>query len=99
MSRYSTLTEVASAQLKKCGFSATVLEKTGLSPMALAITIILGLLVWEQIDYLRKKKHLPGPTFKVPLIGSMMDSMAPTFDKYNSKWKSGNLSCVSVFNR
>ncbi|KAI8987315.1 cytochrome P450 [Mycotypha africana] len=29
----------------------------------------------------------------------MMDSMKPTFEKYNSKWKSGNLSCVSVFNR
>ncbi|KAI9245065.1 cytochrome P450 [Sporodiniella umbellata] len=28
-----------------------------------------------------------------------MDSMEPTFEKYNSKWKSGNLSCVSVFNR
>ncbi|KAI8050151.1 cytochrome P450 [Gilbertella persicaria] len=28
-----------------------------------------------------------------------MDSMKPTFDKYNSKWKSGDLSCVSVFNR
>ncbi|KAL7311712.1 RNA polymerase C-22 sterol desaturase [Mucor circinelloides] len=95
----STLTEVASEQLKKGGFSATIMEKTGLSPMALAITIILGLLVWEQVDYLRKKKHLPGPAFKVPLIGSMMDSMAPTFDKYNAKWKSGDLSCVSVFNR
>ncbi|KAI8378726.1 cytochrome P450 [Choanephora cucurbitarum] len=28
-----------------------------------------------------------------------MDSMRPTFEKYNSKWKSGDLSCVSVFNR
>lgn len=95
---YSTLSQVASDQLKK-EFSAIIVEKTGISPLALAITIFLGLLVWEQVDYLTKKKHLPGPAFKVPLIGSMMDSMKPTFDKYNSKWKSGDLSCVSVFNR
>jgi C-22 sterol desaturase len=74
-------------------------EKTGLSSIALAVTVILGLLVWEQIDYLRKKKHLPGPVFKVPIIGAMMDSMKPTFEGYNAKWQSGDLSCVSVFNR
>jgi C-22 sterol desaturase len=81
------------------GISNKIFEKTGLSPIALAVTILIGLLVWEQIDYLRKKKQLPGPSLKVPVIGSMMDSMAPTFDKYNAKWQSGDLSCVSVFNR
>jgi C-22 sterol desaturase len=81
------------------GLVASLVEKTGMSPIALVVTIIVGLFVWEQVDYLTKKKHLPGPSFKVPIIGSMMDSMKPTFDKYNSKWKSGDLSCVSVFNR
>jgi C-22 sterol desaturase len=85
--------------LKKEGFATRIIEKTGLSPITMAITAVLGLLVWEQVDYLRKKKHLPGPSFKVPIIGSMMDSMKPTFDKYNTKWKSGDLSCVGVFNR
>ncbi|KAF7730132.1 RNA polymerase C-22 sterol desaturase [Apophysomyces ossiformis] len=62
-------------------------------------TAILGLLVYEQLDYRRKKGPLPGPSFKIPIIGSMMDSMCPTFEKYHDKWESGELSCVSVFNR
>ncbi|KAG0174256.1 RNA polymerase C-22 sterol desaturase [Apophysomyces sp. BC1015] len=62
-------------------------------------TAILGLLVYEQLDYRRKKGPLPGPSFKIPVIGSMMDSMYPTFEKYHEKWDSGELSCVSVFNR
>jgi C-22 sterol desaturase len=85
--------------LNKGGFINGIMEKTGLTPLSLAITAAVGFLVWEQISYLRKKKHLPGPFFKIPIIGSMMDSMKPTFDKYNTKWKSGDLSCVGVFNR
>lgn len=85
--------------MKKVGFLARVTERTDLSPVALAIIIILGLLVWEQITYLSKKKHLPGPSYKIPIIGAMMDSMKPTFEGYVIKWESGDLSCVSVFNR
>lgn len=93
------MTQVASDQLKKWGYSSRITEKVVLSPFALTATVALGLLVWEQFHYLRKKKHLPGPVFKIPIIGSLMDSMMPTFDKYNTKWKSGSLSCVGVFNR
>lgn len=74
-------------------------DKTFFAPIGFATAAVAGFLIWEQVDYHRKKKHLPGPLFKMPLIGSLMDSMEPTFDKYNLKWESGNLSCVSVFNR
>ena len=93
---FSTLTAIASEQLK---YLSTMFNRAKASPLALSVAALAGLFLWEQIDYLRKKRHLPGPSYKVPLIGSMMDSMRPTFEKYNSKWKSGNLSCVSVFNR
>lgn len=86
-------------QIKEVIAEGLAADKAYFTPIGLASAAVAGFLVWEQVDYHRKKRHLPGPSFKMPLIGSLMDSMEPTFDKYNSKWKSGNLSCVSVFNR
>ncbi|PRP89669.1 C-22 sterol desaturase Erg5 [Planoprotostelium fungivorum] len=67
--------------------------------LALAASIVAGLLALEQISYRRKKKDLPGPTWKIPIIGAFLDSLYPTFDGYLAKWYSGPLSCVAVFDR
>jgi len=67
--------------------------------LTLAASIISALLVLEQVVYRRKKKDLPGPTWKVPIIGAFLDSLYPTFQGYLDKWYSGPLSCVSVFDR
>lgn len=66
---------------------------------AVVCSAVVGLFAYEQYVYLKKKKSLPGPSFKIPIIGAFMDSLYPTFEGYMSKWKSGELSCVSVFDR
>ncbi|KAG0838393.1 hypothetical protein G6F29_009329 [Rhizopus arrhizus] len=69
------------------------------STTVLVCSALVGLFAYEQYVYLKKKKSLPGPFFKIPIIGAFMDSLYPTFEGYMSKWKSGELSCVSVFDR
>lgn len=63
-----------------------------------SIAIIAALLVLEQSVYRYKKKHLPGATWTIPLIGKFADSMKPTMEGYMAQWNSGALSVVSVFN-
>ncbi|KAF7729259.1 RNA polymerase C-22 sterol desaturase [Apophysomyces ossiformis] len=70
-----------------------------LSTTAIVCSAVVGLFIYEQYVYLSKKKSLPGPKLKIPIIGAFMDSLYPTFEGYMKKWKSGELSCVSVFDR
>lgn len=37
--------------------------------------------------------------WKAPFIGPFLESVNPDFNKYHAKWKSGPLSCVSVFHK
>lgn len=37
--------------------------------------------------------------FKIPFVGPFFDSVKPSFEKYYTKWVSGDLSCVSVFHK
>jgi C-22 sterol desaturase len=60
--------------------------------------IILSLLALEQTVYRYKKRHLPGATWTIPVIGKFADSMKPTMEGYKAQWDSGSLSAISVFN-
>lgn len=60
--------------------------------------VFLALLVLEQSIYRRKKQHLPGDKWTIPLIGKFADSMNPTMEGYKKQWDSGALSAISVFN-
>jgi C-22 sterol desaturase len=60
--------------------------------------ILLSLLAVEQAVYRYKKRHLPGDTWTIPVIGKFADSMRPTMEGYRKQWDSGALSAVSVFN-
>ncbi|KAF7378407.1 Cytochrome P450 [Mycena sanguinolenta] len=60
--------------------------------------ILFGLLVLEQTVYRAKKRHLPGDSWTIPIIGKFADSMKPTMESYKKQWDSGVLSAVSVFN-
>jgi sterol 22-desaturase len=51
------------------------------------------------VCYQRNRKGIAGPRFKIPVMGSFLDSLNPTFEGYVSKWESGPLSCVSVFHK
>ncbi|KIK47971.1 hypothetical protein CY34DRAFT_73029 [Suillus luteus UH-Slu-Lm8-n1] len=60
--------------------------------------IVGTLLVLEQSVYRSKKKHLPGDSWTIPIIGKFADSMKPTMEGYMRQWNSGALSAISVFN-
>ncbi|KAJ7225972.1 cytochrome P450 [Mycena pura] len=60
--------------------------------------ILFALLALEQTVYRVKKRHLPGATWTLPIIGKFADSMKPTMENYKKQWNSGALSAVSVFN-
>lgn len=62
------------------------------------LAIVAALLVLEQSVYWYKKKHLPGATWTIPIIGKFADSMNPTMEGYMAQWNSGALSAISVFN-
>ena len=62
------------------------------------LAIVLGLLVLEQSVWRYKKRHLPGDSWTIPIIGRFADSMKPTLENYMRQWNSGPLSVVSVFN-
>ena len=62
-----------------------------------ALAILASLLVLEQAVYRYKKRHLPGATWTIPLIGKFADSMSPSMDGYKKTWATP-LSAISVFN-
>lgn len=63
-------------------------------------TLLLILLVWDQISYIQKKGSIAGPKFKFyPIIGPFLESLDPKFEEYKAKWASGPLSCVSIFHK
>lgn len=51
------------------------------------------------VSYLLNKGSIVGPAFKEPFIGPFLQSVNPKFEEYYAKWKSGPLSCVSVFHK
>ena len=62
------------------------------------LAIVLTLLIIEQSVYRYKKKHLPGDSWTIPIIGKFADSMKPTMEGYMKQWNAGALSALSVFN-
>jgi C-22 sterol desaturase len=62
------------------------------------LAIVLSLLLLEQSIYRYKKRHLPGATWKIPIIGKFADSLNPTLEGYKKVWNSGALSAIGVFN-
>lgn len=61
------------------------------------LVLVVTLLVLEQSVYRYKKKHLPGATWTIPVIGKFADSLKPTMQAYKKTW-STPLAAVSVFN-
>jgi hypothetical protein len=62
------------------------------------LAVVFTLLLLEQTVYRYKKKHLPGDSWTIPIIGKFADSMKPTMEGYMKQWNSGALSALSVFN-
>jgi sterol 22-desaturase len=51
------------------------------------------------VSYKWQKYGIIGPSWKIPFMGPFLESVFPDFEKYKAKWKSGELSCVSVFHK
>lgn len=82
------------------GTSAIAQLWQSLSWWQILITLVVGVLTWDQVLYQVKKGGIAGPKFKVwPIIGPFMESLDPKFEEYLAKWNSGPLSCVSVFHK
>ncbi|KAF2089430.1 sterol C-22 desaturase [Saccharata proteae CBS 121410] len=71
----------------------------GVNGWSIAITLFAMLVVYDQIVYLWSKGRIAGDSWKVPFIGPFLQSVNPKFEEYHAKWKSGPLSCVSVFHK
>ncbi|VUC37951.1 unnamed protein product [Clonostachys rosea] len=65
----------------------------------IAFSVLAVLVAYDQISYLLNKGSIVGPAFKEPFIGPFLQSVNPKFEEYYAKWKSGPLSCVSVFHK
>ncbi|KAL2821214.1 cytochrome P450 [Aspergillus granulosus] len=63
------------------------------------MTLVLGIIVYDQVMYIRRKGSIAGPPFKIPLMGPFIQALHPKFEGYLAQWASGPLSCVSVFHK
>lgn len=77
---------------------SVILHEESRSWLYTTVVILLSLLAVEQAVYRYKKRHLPGATWTIPVIGKFADSVNPTIEGYKKQWDSGALSAVSVFN-
>ncbi|KAK1145885.1 hypothetical protein N8T08_003831 [Aspergillus melleus] len=71
----------------------------GWSTWQYVVTFLLGVVVYDQVMYLKRKGSIAGPTFKIPLMGPFIQALHPKFEAYLAQWASGPLSCVSVFHK
>nr|BAC01140.1 sterol C-22 desaturase [Symbiotaphrina buchneri]BAC01142.1 sterol C-22 desaturase [Symbiotaphrina buchneri] len=76
---------------------AQVLE--GLTVWNAIGTVLIMLVLYDQLSYIRNKGRIAGPFFKIPFMGPFLQSVNPKFEEYKAKWDSGALSCVSVFHK
>ncbi|RAH49318.1 cytochrome P450 61 [Aspergillus brunneoviolaceus CBS 621.78] len=72
---------------------------SGWSTWQYIVTFLLGVVVYDQVMYIKRKGSIAGPTFKIPLMGPFLQAIHPKFDEYLAQWASGPLSCVSVFHK
>jgi hypothetical protein len=66
---------------------------------AFFLTTILVLITYDQSMYQWRKGSIAGPAFKIPFMGPFIQALHPNFNEYLIQWRSGALSCVSVFHK
>ena len=95
----STPSFTAQAQLHNIPFPPFLASGShAVTWMYTTAAIIVALLALEQCIYRYKKRHLPGDSWTIPIIGKFADSLKPTMEGYMKQWDSGALSALSVFN-
>ncbi|KAK0547162.1 RNA polymerase C-22 sterol desaturase [Tilletia horrida] len=77
--------------------AAAASRQTIYSTLFTILAVVASLLIAEQVLYRKRKAHLPGPTWTIPIIGKFADSLKPSLENYQKGWNSGPLSVASVF--
>jgi sterol 22-desaturase len=95
----SVLSAVASLLGNVSGWELIVTTLLAIVVYDQGIVFFLTCIANDKVKYQMNKKGIAGPRFKIPVMGSFLDSLNPTFEGYLSKWESGPLSCVSVFHK
>ncbi|KAJ9144635.1 Cytochrome P450 61 [Pleurostoma richardsiae] len=72
---------------------------SGWSASQIIVTVLLTLVVYDQVMYIKRKGSIAGPQLKIPFMGPFIQALHPKFDAYLAQWASGPLSCVSVFHK
>jgi C-22 sterol desaturase len=72
---------------------------SGWSSWQIILTTILVLITYDQSMYQWRKGSIAGPAFKIPFMGPFIQALHPNFNEYLIQWRSGALSCVSVFHK
>ncbi|VEU20524.1 DEKNAAC101430 [Brettanomyces naardenensis] len=64
------------------------------------LTLLIVAITYDQLAYQIHKGPIAGPRIKFwPFMGPFLESVNPKFEEYLAKWKSGPLSCVSIFHK
>ncbi|KAH7131340.1 cytochrome P450 [Dactylonectria macrodidyma] len=92
-----TVVSRQSAAGQENGFLSGYLS--GLTGIQLFITVLVMLVAYDQVLYIKRKGSIAGPMFKIPFMGPFIQALHPKFDEYLAQWASGPLSCVSVFHK
>ncbi|KAJ5175575.1 Cytochrome P450 61 [Penicillium canariense] len=71
----------------------------GRSTWQYILTFLIGVIVYDQVMYMKRKGSIAGPVFKIPLMGPFIQALHPKFESYLAQWASGPLSCVSIFHK
>ncbi|KAJ5345980.1 hypothetical protein N7452_003984, partial [Penicillium brevicompactum] len=72
---------------------------SGYSAWQYAVAVLLAVVFYDQVMYIKRKGSIAGPPLKIPLMGPFLQALDPKFDGYLAQWASGPLSCVSVFHK
>ncbi|KAJ6157348.1 Cytochrome P450 61 [Penicillium chermesinum] len=65
-----------------------------------AATFLMAAIVYDQVMYIKRKGSIPGPAFKIPLMGPFLQALDPKFEGYLEQWARDRLAaCPSSTNR
>lgn len=67
--------------------------------LLLLLTILLTVIVAEQVSYYRTRAWLPGPKSVPPFIGQIVDMVSRPFDFYQEQRQYGNMSWTAIMGR
>ncbi|KLJ07893.1 C-22 sterol desaturase [Blastomyces silverae] len=104
----ATVNETFASPVADAGLASSVTQDpagllmsiyNGMTIWSTLLTIFLLLVTYDQVKYIWLKGSIEGPWFKIPFMGPFLESVNPKFLKYQAKWASGELSCVSVFHK